>query len=127
MAFGEDGAIAVEELKGREDMTLHEYTSEDDRCGPVASADWSLKEPLLQWNLTKVASSEHGRHAVQSATGVVSCPMGRLVIVETGMSEQSRLHEERYREVAMFISRVCYWCDKTPVRHGVEQRPATYS
>lgn len=56
-------SVAVEELKGVYDLTLHQGAGDDGCGGPPSSANGHLPEPLFQWEA--VAFSHHSVHFVQ--------------------------------------------------------------
>lgn len=58
------GAIAVEQLEGREDVTLYQDARQNCCCGPPSCANGHLKEPLFEWELSQrtVAASQHCSH-----------------------------------------------------------------
>lgn len=64
LALVEDSAVAVEQLKGRDNVALNQDADDDGNSGPPASAHRQFIEPLLQRELAHhtVATSEHGRH-----------------------------------------------------------------
>lgn len=64
LALVEDSAVAVEQLKGRDNVALNQDADDDGNSGPPASAHGQFIEPLLQRELAHhtVATSEHGRH-----------------------------------------------------------------
>lgn len=64
LALVPDGAEAVEELKGRNDVALDEYAQNDCDGGPPASANRQLVEPLLERKLSHhaLAGPKHSGH-----------------------------------------------------------------
>ncbi len=56
LRFECDGAEAVEELEGRDDLALYEDAGRDCCRRPEARAHGHLVEPLLQWELTGPSS-----------------------------------------------------------------------
>ena len=59
LALEEDGPHAVEQLEGRDDVTLHQHACTQRRRHPPASAHGHLIEPLLE---RKAANPSH--HAI---------------------------------------------------------------
>lgn len=57
---------AIEELKGCDDMALHQHRCCDRSCRPPSRADWHFVKPLLQWELAYSSSprSSPAEHVV---------------------------------------------------------------
>jgi hypothetical protein len=82
LAPDEDGAEAVEELKGRDDVTLHQYASTERGRHPPSCADGHFVEPLLERELAHhaVAAREDVGHGGARGT------RGRWRVGETAVA-----------------------------------------
>lgn len=82
MRLDEDGAEAVEQLEGSDDVALDEDAGEDGGGRPPSCADGHFIEPLFQWelpyrstsNVTAAAAAEHILHSGEArAVDMAGC------------------------------------------------------